>query len=412
MPEPSTERDSLDAQIGRIRTSLGTGEDLDVDDELAAKPSTAEQAVPWLIGVILLLAGMVIVLLALIFAGDGSLGGAGSQPSATPAGFVPVASSEDATPSPSASASVTPVVSAPASASGTPAPEYGALEMVYQGRSAALAPIYLLHRDFTIDEEPETLAQDPNLDVRGFAWAPDGTVGAGLYADLLISIEPGKEKRNLGDGIVSVTFGDDASTLYAVRITEDGANDVATILQIDYASGEQTEITAIHYPRPDIAEESAPLEAQFADDGGSVRLFWMNDNTLRLWSLGAGSWRVDPASAEVTDMNDQLPVLWSPGAVRRVTLAFEDGVTTLQLHDGDDEAVAASTTVEGYVSHVRWSADGEIVSFTVGTPTGSGVLQDLYAWYLGDGEKPMRLTNTGAAFGAEWRGSVPRWEDD
>jgi hypothetical protein len=40
------------------------------------------------------------------------------------------------------------------------------------------------------------------------------------------------------------------------------------------------------------------------------------------------------------------------------------------------------------------------------------VLQDLYAWYLGDGEEPMRLTNTGAAFGAEWRGSVPRWEDD
>jgi hypothetical protein len=355
---------------------------------------------------------MVIVLLALIFAGDGSLGGAGSQASPTPAGFVPVASSEDATPSPSASASVTPVLSAPPTASSSPAPQYGALEMIYQGRSAALAPIYLLHRDFTIDEEPETLAQDPNLDVRGFAWAPDGTVGAGLYADLLISIEPGKEKRNLGDGIVSVTFGDDASTLYAVRITEDGANEVATLLQIDYATGEQTEIVPIHYPRPDIAEESAPEEAQFADDGGTVRLFWMNSNTLRLWSLGAGSWQVDPATGDVTDMNDALPVLWSPGAVRRVTLAFEDGVTTLQLHDGDDETPSATTTVDGYVSHVRWSPDGEIVSFTVGTASGSGVLQDLYAWYLGDGEAPMRLTNTGAAFGAEWRGSVPRWEDD
>jgi len=107
-----------------------------------------------------------------------------------------------------------------------------------------------------------------------------------------------------------------------------------------------------------------------------------------------------------------LPVLWSPGAVRRVTLAFEDGVTTVRLHDGDDEAAVATATVEGYVSHVRWSPDGEIVSFTVGTATGNGVLQDLYAWYLGDGEEPMRLTNTGAAFGAEWRGSVPRWEDD
>ena len=38
---------------------------------------------PWLIGVILLLAGMVIVLLALIFAGDASLGG-GADASPTP----------------------------------------------------------------------------------------------------------------------------------------------------------------------------------------------------------------------------------------------------------------------------------------------------------------------------------------
>ena len=65
-----------------------------MDDELAEEATTAEQAVPWLIGVILLLAGMVIVLLALIFAGDASLGGGGAGGSPTPSAFafVPAAS--------------------------------------------------------------------------------------------------------------------------------------------------------------------------------------------------------------------------------------------------------------------------------------------------------------------------------
>ena len=49
------------------------------------RPTTAEQAVPWMIGVILALAGIVIVLLALIFtAPEGLLAGSGSPtPSAT-----------------------------------------------------------------------------------------------------------------------------------------------------------------------------------------------------------------------------------------------------------------------------------------------------------------------------------------
>ncbi|MGH2457108.1 MAG: hypothetical protein ACRDHD_12730, partial [Candidatus Limnocylindria bacterium] len=46
------------------------------------RPTTAEQAVPWLIGIILALAGMVIVLLALIFTSpDGAVGG---SPTPTP----------------------------------------------------------------------------------------------------------------------------------------------------------------------------------------------------------------------------------------------------------------------------------------------------------------------------------------
>ena len=71
----------MEPRGGDIRTSLGSTEP-ELDDELAEDATTAEQAVPWLIGVILLLAGMVIVLLALIFAGDASLGGgSGATPS-------------------------------------------------------------------------------------------------------------------------------------------------------------------------------------------------------------------------------------------------------------------------------------------------------------------------------------------
>ena len=63
-------------------------------------------------------------------------------------------------------------------------PQYGDLEMIYQGRSAALEPIWLLLRDFSVDGDPEVIARDPDLDVRRFAWSPDGTRGASLYADL------------------------------------------------------------------------------------------------------------------------------------------------------------------------------------------------------------------------------------
>jgi len=37
------------------------------------------------------------------------------------------------------------------------------------------------------------------------------------------------------------------------------------------------------------------------------------------------------------------------------------------------------------------------------------VLQDLYLWNLKDGNAPMQVTSTGAAFGAEWLGTAPHW---
>jgi WD40 repeat protein len=235
-------------------------------------------------------------------------------------------------------------------------------------------------------------------------------VGAGLYDNLMISVEPGAEKRNLGDSIVSLTFGREPSTVYAVRLTADAADDVATVLAIDHASGETTELASVTYTRPDVGEEDALREGQFEDDGGAIRLFWLQSGLLRLWSLGAGAWDIDPASGEVTETGG-LPALWSPGGARRIVVTESEDVSTIALHDGDDEDPAAQTALSGLVSHVRWSPDGERVVFTLGrTARGGGLVQDLFLWDLNDGVTPTQLTSTGAAFGAEWLGSAPRWE--
>jgi len=409
-PSPAETSRMLEPVSGDVRTRLATPEPA-LDEDLEPEASTAEQAVPWLIGFILLLAGMVIVLLALIFAGDQSLSAGLIDPSASASVLPSVLASSVPSRSAAPSATAAPSASQAASPTPVPAPEYGALEMIYQGRAAALAPIYLLRHDFTTEDEPVTLAQDPSLDVRRFAWARDGTIGAGLLADVLVSIEEGQEKRRLGDGIMTITFGEDASTVYAVRVTEDGANDVATVLAVDFASGDTTELASIDYPRPDIAAEEALAEAQLADDGGAVRLFWMEDGMLRLWALGAGTWEIAPDDGAVTDLEEALPVLWSPTGDRRVTVEEDGGTSTITLVDEDDDAVA-TTTADGLVSHLRWSPGGDRVAFTLGRSTsGGGVLQNLYLWDLGDGESPSQLTSTGAAFGVEWRGTSALWRD-
>lgn len=415
----------LDPAVGRVRVSLAQQADVDADADEPA--STAEQAVPWLIGIILLLAGMVIVLLALIFAGDASLGSTGAVPSGSGLTVLPSAdmvANTSPSPSPSHSLSPTSVPTRTEAPSPTvtpslettptpvPVPVYGALEMVYQGRSAALAPIYLLRRDFTQGEDTQlVLAQDPSLDVRRYAWSPDGTVGAGLLADVLVSIEPGKEKRRMADGISTITFGADASTLYAVRVTQDGANDVARILEINFDSGNETALAAPRYQRPDIGEEDALSEAHFTDEGGAVRLYWVDGGMLRFWALGAGIWDIDPEDGSVTELEeDDRPTLWAPDAENRITTRFEEGSSTLALVDEADEELV-TTTVEGRVSHIRWAPDGERVVFTASrSNAGAGVLQDLFLWDLNE-EDPRQLTATGAAFGAEWRGSHTLWRD-
>jgi hypothetical protein len=406
-PAPHQGPAELEPKAGQVRTSFAAR--VGVEEAPEEVPTTAEQAVPWLIGLILLLAGMVIVLLALIFAGDASLGGAAVGPSASASPDPSGSADSFRSASPSSGTSAAPSASTAATPTPLAIPEYGALEMVYLGRSAPLAHIYLLRHDFTQTGEPEVLAQDPELDVRRVAWALDGRAGAGLYAELLISVEPGAAKRRLADGISSVIYGPDPATLYAVRVTPDGANDVATVLEFDFASGDSSDVASVNYARPTIAAEEPLPEAQFIDDGGPIRLFWMESGLIRLWILGAGTWEVDPDDGTISDPDGDLPVLWSPRGDQQIGIADEAGVTTLTLYDRDG-ATTAKTTVDGLVSHIRWSPDGDRVVFTVGrSAPGGGVLQDLFLWDLGDAEAPMQLTSTGAAFSAEWLGTLPLW---
>ena len=78
---------------------------------------------------------------------------------------------------------------------------------------------------------------------------------------VLVSIEPGKDKRRLGDGISALTFAKDATLVYAVRITEDGSNDTASILAINFANGDTSELASVSYPHPSVADEAALREA-------------------------------------------------------------------------------------------------------------------------------------------------------
>jgi len=419
-PRPTPEP-QLEPAAESGSTSFG-GEDESAEAGAAPRPSMVEQAVPWLIGVILLLAGMVIVLMALIFAGDGSLGGTGANPSGSLPGVVGEGSdtaSQSAAASPRRSSTADPSVSSSPtirpSPTPVPLPEYGALEVVYQGRSTGLEPIYLLRRDFTAEADPLILAQDPGLDVRRFAWAPDGTVGAALLADILVTVDPGVAKRQLGTGISTAIFGTEASTVYAVGVEQEGTSDTATVMAVDFMSGDVTELATVTYARPEIEAESQLQEAQFADEGGTVRLVWLEGDTLRLWILGAGAWDIDPESGRLTEAGEEIPLLFAPDGERRIVSTETGTRSTLELVDADGE-VLATTTVDMLVSHIRWSPTGQRVTFTGGRlASGGGVLQDLYLWDfpadLDSVTDPVRLTTTGAAFGAEWLGTQLLWRE-
>jgi len=128
---------SPEVEAGEVTTSGGWDPRLHGERR---RPTTAEQAVPWLIGLILALAGVCIVLLALIFTGPEGL--VSENPSATP--------STSGVPSPS-TALTTPSPSVPATPDTTPSPPpvFGPLEMVYLGLPSSGDQLTLLRRDFS-----------------------------------------------------------------------------------------------------------------------------------------------------------------------------------------------------------------------------------------------------------------------
>lgn len=418
--QQSVEQQSVDGprvETGEAAASVQAGPEWDIRKlGERRKPTTAEQAVPWLIAIILALAGMVIVLLALIYTNDNGAGlpkptGVGLVDGHQPSGSTvpspePSATPSSGTPNPSPSHSEAPT------ATPTPAPSYPPLEMTYLSRNSATSPIYLFRRDFAKKVEADDIAQ-ADQGIASFAWAPDGTVGAALIGGSVgrvVAIEPKSSKRALIDGVAEITFGQDAATLYAVKITTAGGKDTAQVLAVDYASGKAKALTSFSYPHPQIFRDPLLTEAAFTDDGGTVRMWPTTDGNLVLWILGApATYRVDPMDGTLSEVTRQ-PTLWSPDGKRRVTTKLTNGVTTLTLKNRDDVS-QASVRVNGLVSHLRWSADNSEVVFTLGRlGHNGGVIQDLYIWELQDGKAPLPITSNGTSFGAEWMGAAQSWD--
>lgn len=376
------------------------------------RPTTAEQAVPWLIGLILALAGMVVLLIALILSGPDALIGSTPSTSPTPAPSLAASSAPEPTPVPTLEPAPTgsPTDEPTPVATPSPLPTYGPLEMVYLGRQTTTAPIYLLRREFSTSAEATVMAQASG-GVGHFAWAADGSRGAAIVGGSAVAVVPGQPPRALADQISALTFSWDSETVYAVRVVRDGASDRADVLSIDFASGGTQLLTGISYPHPATAPDAALREAQFIDDGGLVRIYATNDGNVVVWVLGAPQvYRVDPADGSVREAPRE-PVLWSPDGRYHVTLAENaNGTTVIGKRNRDGDAEAA-VTVSGLVSHIRWAPTRNEIVFTLGQSTSSGgVRQDLYVWDLIDGKAPAALTSNGAAFGAEWLGVAQSWQ--
>jgi hypothetical protein len=366
------------------------------------RPTTAEQAVPWLIGLILALSGIVIVLMVLIF--TDANGGFGPAPSAS----VSAAALASASPTPSLQASQSVLPSTGASPSATPGPTYGALEMVYVSRPSAFALSQLYRRDFAKSGDPKVIAKSID-DISHYAIAPDGTVETALVAGKLYAVAPGKPLRAVTDGVAATTFGQDASTVYAVKITRSGVNDNATIFTIVFGTGKATQLTMITYKHPVVSEPSGVRAARNFDDGGEYRIFSTTDGNLVLWVDGVGQWRIDPVSGDDVAVT-RAPELWSPDGTRRIAVTESGEQSTLSLV-GQSGAPTSSVFVSGLISHLRWSVSGNQVVFTVArsTPSG-GVHQDIYLWDLVNKKTPRQLSTNGSSYGAEFLGARETWQ--
>jgi hypothetical protein len=409
-PDAAEEEPATEAST--VTTVFAAGDDAwdPKRDGERRNPTTAEQAVPWLIGLVLALAGMVIILVALIFSGPDGLVGATSSPTTTPglsasASPVPVPSASVAeTPAGTPTPEPTPVVTP------TPVPTFGPLEMLYLGRQTTTAPVYLLRRDFSTTAEATVTAQ-ASSGVEKFAWAPDGSRGVALIDGNAVALMPGEAARPLASDISAMAFGWDADTVFAVRIVPDGSSDRADVLAIDFASGEERILIGISYARPVIGPDPPLREAQFIDNGDTVRIYATNDGNVVVWILGAPAvYRVDPVDGRLMEV-EREPLLWSPDGRYHIALTENSNGTTViakQNRGGDAEA---SVTLTGLVSHIRWAPTRNEIVFTLGRSTsGGGIRQDLYVWDLVDGNAPSPLTSNGAAFGAEWLGVAQSWQ--
>jgi hypothetical protein len=369
------------------------------------RPTTAEQAVPWLVGAVLALAGIVIVLLALIFSdANGGFASGTLQPTplALPSGSTATTPRSSASPSPKPSPSVSP------SATPTKPPTYGSLEMLYLTRPSAVSASELIRDDFATPAAGAVVARSSN-DVTYYAVAPDGTVAVAIMNGRLLGVARGRPSRALATAANTATFGADAATVYAVRLTRGSTNDRAIVTTISYASGRTTSLTTISYRHPANPQLTGLTAARFLDEGGLARIYPTSDGNLVLWIANAGQWRIDPVNGSVVAAS-RAPVLWSPDGSHRIRLNENGGVTTLSELDQTGRMVSR-TTVRGLISRLRWSPRGNRVSFTLGiTLSGGGVRQDLYTWDLVNGRPPVALTANGASFGGEWLGSAQFWQ--
>ncbi len=400
VPQPPQRAPEVEAQLPSPPTEASPPSTQFADWDLRRdgdrrRPTTAEQAVPWLIGLLLALTGIVVVLLALIFIG--------------PEG-VPLLPSPTATASPSVRptpvASATPVPTA--SPTPIPPPVFGALEMTFLGRATPSAPIHLLRRDFSTTTDAVVIAEDPS-GVEDYAWAPDGREGVAIISRNAVALVPGQPARPLTDAVDAIVFGDDSTTLYALRTTGEGATDRAELLTIDFATGATKVVTTITYPHTTIVKDAALKAAQFADDGGIVRLNVTTDGFVVAWIQGApAAYRIDPADGSFTQVDHQ-PVMWSPDQRTRIDATEKSGTTTITLFDQAGIGVSA-IAVKGLVSHIRWAATNNEIVYTLGRLVGGGVRQDLYVWDLVNGKAPSPLTSNGASFGAEWLGVLQSWK--
>lgn len=377
------------------------------------KPTSAELAVPWLIGIILLLVGLIVLLIILLFNEEDPAIGRRAMPSST----VSVGGTTVPRSSPAPGASLAPGASpTPRPIGGpvetprgpSPAPfAFGETELAYLARAEPLSPITLMRDDFSTDDAATVVASAAE-GVRGHHWAPDGSVGVAVVAGITVILEPGAEPRRLADGVVAVAFGADARTVYAVRVRDQGETETATVIGLDVASGAERTITEVTYPNPVLTFPSSVEEAQFVDDGGPIRLVWLVDGRLALGVASGPNLSIDPVDGGQTSL-DSPPSLWSPDGGLRVTVSESGDTTTLSVVDDADEPLGTAT-IAGAVSHVRWAPRGDRVVFTVGVGTADGgVRQDLYIWTVTGEAAPTALTANGASFGGEWLGAREFW---